>query len=143
MRVRDRARRGARCSAASLLSVANRPSRRRRSPGPLPALLAAVSVIAIGTAGARAEEDRAATPRLSNAALLEKLDAMERRIKMLEAQLKHKPRSPSPATDKPADRPAPTGPYAQADASKASAAAPAPAEPPSKPILGLADSPIA
>src|SRR5690349_12969462 len=122
MSVRYRARRGARCCVASVPAEPSRPSRRRRRLGPLPGLLAAVSVVAIGAAGAQADEERTATSRLSNAALLEKLDAMERRIKMLEAQLKREARSPSRAAAKPADRTAPTGPYAQAHAPNASAA---------------------
>jgi len=117
-------------------------------------LLATVSLLAVGAA--QAGENAASPPAaaaVSNEALLKKLDAMERRIKMLEGQLRQK-KAPAAASDRRAAAAArPAGPFAEAAAAAAPAAAPpaaapaaapsAPAAPPNHAILGVADSPIA
>lgn len=125
------------------------PLRPRRTAVTLSRLLAAASLLAIGSGTtALAADDQTAKPHVSNEALLKQLEAMEKRIKLLEGRLKQQQAAPPAAAAKPAKPAAAPGPYAQApDVPKASAAAAAatsqPAsEPPSKPILGLADSPV-
>ena len=117
-------------------------SLRRNAP-----LLAAVSLLALGVGPAHALDDQTAKSQAGNEALLKKLEAMERRIQMLEGQLKQKHTAAAPAgSTRPASAPAPTGTYALATpASAPPAATPAntASEPARKPILGLADSPIA
>src|SRR5215471_4246678 len=109
--------------------------------------LAAVSLLALGVGPAHALDDQTAKSQAGNEALLKKLEAMERRIQMLEGQLKQKHTAATPsASTKPASAPAPAGTYALATpASAPPAATPADtaSEPARKPILGLADSPIA
>ncbi len=117
-------------------------------------LLAATSVLALGAAAAHAGHDPAPTRQgdtPSNEALLKKVEAMERRIRLLEGQLKQASTIPSaaPAARRPAGAPAttarPTGPHAEATApaDPSPTSANAPTAPATKPILGLADSPIA
>src|SRR5215467_3809565 len=117
-------------------------SLRRNAP-----LLAAVSLLALGVGPAHALDDQTAKSQAGNEALLKKLEAMERRIQMLEGQLKQKHTAAAPAgSTRPASAPAPTGTYALATpASAPPAATPAntASEPARKPILGLADSPVA
>ena len=129
--------------------AAQAPSRANRFACPLSTskniaqcVLAAVSLLAIGAGSARAVEDPAPRPPASNEVLLKQLEAMERRIKMLEGQLKRKPAAKPAAADS-AEPPAAAGPYAQAVPKALPAAAAAAGEPARKPILGLADSPVA
>ncbi len=118
-------------------------------------LLATTSAVALGAGAAHAGDGPAAAPQAeaaSNAALLKKLDAMERRIRMLEGQLKQaSTTAPAPAAKRSPSPPAPAtarsqgGPYAEAapPADPKPAPASVPEAPASKPILGLADSPVA
>jgi hypothetical protein len=141
-------------------------------------LLATTSLLTLGVATARADEPAAAAQpaAVSNEVLLQKLEAMEKRIRMLEGQLRQANSiAPSRATRASAARTG-TGPYAEATTpadSKATPsdakttptdtkaapgdakakpadakATPADAKPTtatadSKPILGIADSPVA
>jgi hypothetical protein len=122
--------------------------------------LATTSLLALGTGTARAGDEPAAAraAAASTELLLKKLDAMEQRIRTLEGQLKRANAAPAaPAATRSASAPAPaaraaSGPYAEAaaptDAKPASAdpkviPTSAPEPPARKPILGLADSPIA
>jgi hypothetical protein len=117
-------------------------------------LLATASLLAV-TCAARAGDDPAPAAPASNEALLRKLDAMERRIRMLEGQLRQQKSTP-PATAKRSNAAAaaPSGPHAEAatpaaaptaaaPAAPAAAPADAPAAPAKRSILGLADSPVA
>src|SRR5262249_51109681 len=80
-------------------------SLRRNAP-----LLAAVSLLALGVGPAHALDDQIAKSQAGNEALLKKLEAMERRIQMLEGQLKQKHTAAAPAgSTRPASAPAPTG----------------------------------
>jgi hypothetical protein len=133
------------------ISAADRPPGLNRNTGAVATLIAAVSLLAIDVGSAQAGADQPAKPPISNEVLLKKLDAMEQRIKMLESELKRRP--PAPATAAPSRTPAPHGVYADAASAPTAAAAdkPQPAaeaapgvsEPARKPILGLADSPVA
>jgi hypothetical protein len=116
-------------------------------------LLATTSLLALGAGAACAGDEPApAHPAAaaSNEALLKKLDAMERRIRMLEGQLKQaSTTAPAPAAKRSTNPPAAaartqSGPYAEATPPPESKPTPvsAPVAPASKPILGLADSPI-
>jgi hypothetical protein len=115
-------------------------------------LAAAASLLVLGANVARAGDEPTAerSAAASNAVLLKKLEAMERRIQLLEGELKHRPAAaaPKPAAIS-ASPSAAAGPYAQAATPAAAPTAgsvAAPNEPPaapSKPILGLADSPLA
>src|SRR6266702_3308973 len=119
------------------------------------ALLAATAISIIGCSGARAADGG------TNEALMKKLEKMEKRIEMLEAELKEKQASPSGKQASPADKGSKPA-AAPASAKNANAAVPsdqpkdAPDKPaskpkpldaatpaPDKPILGLADSPVA
>src|SRR5262249_18288770 len=147
------------------------------SAGSLSICFAATSLILISAWPGRAADDTAEKPQpaqqASNEELLKKLDAMEKRIRMLEGQLKRKdasatptatspPASASPAGTSPTANPAapgaatPTAPATPAGgektavtkappgkASPAAAAATTPDVPGKKPILGLLDSPVA
>jgi len=140
-----------------VVAPARSPRQKRNPgwPGVVAALLATTSLLALGTGAARAGDEpapaRQANAAASNEALLRKLDAMEKRIRMLEGQLRQvNSAAPSPAstraTHAPATRSA-TGPYAEAtppaDVKPTPASAPAaPATPSSKPILGVLDSPV-
>jgi len=150
MVIRDRACARTRRPFLSV-TAADRPPGLNRSTATVATLLAAVSLLAIDVGSAQAAEDQPAKQQISNEALLKKLDAMEQRIKMLESELKRRP--PAPATAAPSRTPAPRGPYADAvpaptaaaadKAPPAAEAAPGVSEPARKPILGLADSPVA
>ena len=130
------------------------PSRRRAA-----VLLATASLIALDVGAARAGDTTASPPpaAASNEALLKKLEAMEQRIKSLEAQIRQQKKAPAAASDRRAPT-QPTGPYAATTAPAPASATPAtatpatatpvaatnaPATPASKPILGVADSPVA
>jgi hypothetical protein len=158
--------------------VVAHPRSSRHTQGNIPArvvrlrgaalLLATASLLALGTGAARAgDEPPSSRPSeaVSNEALLKKLEAMERRIRMLEGQLKQaSATAPAPAAKRSANPPAAaaaarsrSGAYAEAtppaDPKPAPASADTPAATPEtaaapeapakKPILGLADSPIA
>src|SRR5262249_59434471 len=116
-------------------------SLRRNAP-----LLAAVSLLALGVGPAHALDDQTAKSQAGNEALLKKLEAMERRIQMLEGQLKQKHTAAAPAgSARPASAPAPTRPHALATPARAPPAAPpphTPRAPPRQPTLGLADPPL-
>jgi hypothetical protein len=117
--------------------------------------LATVSIAAANGGAALALEDRPPKPDAStNELLLKKLEAMERRIQMLEGQLKQK-QAAAPAPTKPTSSALPAQPgaiYARAPATADAAPArsvssdngPTPTAnmTSSKGILGLADSPI-
>jgi len=150
MVLRDRASPRA-CRPFLSLTPADRPPHRNRNTAAVATLLAATSLLAIDVRSLRAE-DQTTKPQISNEALLKKLDAMERRIKTLESELKRRP--PAQGTAAAPGTAAPRGPYADATAASpttapadkpqpASAAAPVASEPARKPILGLADSPVA
>jgi hypothetical protein len=145
-----------------LLVLRPRPSRalqrkiaRRGQLRGAAALLAATSMLALGAAAAQAGDDPSPTRQAdatANEALLKKVEAMERRIRVLEGQLKQAGTTPSapPAAKRPAGATATaarsqTGPHAEATAPADPNPPPAsaPAAPATKPILGLADSPIA
>jgi hypothetical protein len=141
-------------------------NRLRASASPLVISLATVSLL-LATGGPVAAEDtaaKAAPGQTSNEELLKKLELMEKRIQMLEGQLKQKQASapaaaattpaaapaagdPSaPGATKPAAPAAPTGtekPVVTKAAPPAVAAATTPEVPGKKPILGLTDSPVA
>ena len=118
-------------------------------------LLATVSILAVSCGAARANEQddgsQGAKPSneitSSNEILLKKLDAMERRIKSLESQLRQKTVA-SPSTAKSADdpRPATSADPRSRKPSNAQAALSQPDQPQKsggKEILGLVDSPVA
>ncbi len=104
---------------------------------------AAAAALWAASAGAVIAEDgppATAVDRTSSEALMKKLQAMEQRIKALEAQLKQKQAAAPPSSASP-----PRGPNPPANASGALAAAAAsPATTPNgdKPILGVLDSPV-
>ena len=108
-------------------------------------LLAASSLLALGAGAAHALDDQPSAGQsapATNEVLLKKLEAMERRIRTLEGQLRQKN---APAPTSVATAAAPAGPYAQAAAPANAPTAPASAAPAaaaSKAILGLADSPV-
>jgi hypothetical protein len=138
----------------------------RSGAGALALCLAAAALPLVGAGSANAADDAAAKPPpapTSNEELLKKLDLMEKRIQTLEAQLKQKdaaaaPGASAPAAATPAAAGAP-GTAAQPIVTKAPAAKPGKTPPPasgtvaaaattpdaaaSKPILGIADSPVA
>jgi hypothetical protein len=93
-------------------------------------LLATTSLLALGAAAARAADDPAPANQaaaVSNEALLKKLDAMEKRIRMLEGQLRQaNTAAPAPAAAR-ATRTA-TGPHAEAAAPTETKATPADAK---------------
>jgi hypothetical protein len=151
------------------MSIGNRL---RASASPLAVSLAA-ALLTLST-GARALDDAPSKPpeQATNEQLLKKLDAMEKRIQMLEGQLKRKEASASPPAGSPPASPAATPvsadpaasglpapaaspassaqPVTKAPAAKtgrasspAAAAATTPEVPASKPILGIIDSPVA
>src|SRR5205085_2953263 len=133
-------------------------------------LLATTSLLALGAGAARAGDAPAEAQQAaaSNEVLLRKLEAMDKRIRMLEGQLRQaNSPAPSPAATRAASAHAvrtATGPYAEAappadakatptdakiapatpgDARPTPVSAPTtPTTPTNKPILGLADSPI-
>ncbi|HLQ89971.1 MAG TPA: hypothetical protein VK148_08055 [Xanthobacteraceae bacterium] len=128
-----------------------------------PALIAAASILTAsnGTAGAAEDASSPSGAQTSTEALLQKLQAMEQRIKSLEGQLKkQQPAEPVPAAKPAAPRTGALEPgvraqaagetpgktTSQAPAKAAGQASPkAPADPgmqPKKPILGLLDSPV-
>ena len=135
---------------------------RSKSYGPAAvATLVAASTI-IGAGAARAGDDTTSPAAKSDAALLKKLEAMERRVEFLENRLKQT-RSPAPAVARQqgADVTGSTKPQNQSgnDPAAASGAASAPPSPPvhpvatkspnkfdawpgDKPILGMIDSPV-
>lgn len=125
----------------------------------------------IVSTGAFAQDDAAPKPaaQVSNEELLKKLDMMEKRIQTLEAQLKQKEAPGTPSTAKPSTEATPPGKVApgaaappantppaigtqpvvtKAPAAKGGTTTPATAaattpDTPAKPILGIADSPVA
>jgi len=127
-----------------------------RHIGVFATLLATTSLMALGVGAARADDEAARHAAVTNEALLKKLDAMERRIRTLEGQLKQAHAAPAaPAAARPASAPtqapAPaltartvSGPYAEAapPADAKPIPASALAAPASKPILGVLDSPV-
>jgi hypothetical protein len=148
-----------------------------RSRGPLGLCVAAASLLFIDAPPARAADEAATPPaHVSNSDLLKKLDVMEKRIQMLEAQLKKKEASasapaasppasasppaaapgsaepPTPDPAAPAAPATPTGtkkpvvtkaPTTKPEKTPAAAAATTPEVPADKPILGIAESPVA
>jgi hypothetical protein len=126
-------------------------------------LLATMSLLALGAGAARAGDDPAPARQAaaaSNEALLAKLEAMEKRIRMLEGQLRQaNAPAPSAAATRAASTHAPrtvSGPYAETAPPTDAKATPVDAKatpvdvkatpvsvPTNKPILGIADSPIA
>jgi hypothetical protein len=133
-----------------------RVSRRRRA---LTVLLTSVSILSAGAGASLAGEYAALTPPTSgepssNDALLKKLEVMEQRIKTLETRLKQKGATaqaqPVTASDGASKSASADAHAAAVDGAKhnaqpkSAAAAPAEIKPiERKPILGLADSPVA
>ena len=118
-------------------------------------MVAACLLLGASPSAVRAAGDETATSAedTSTKALLKKLEAMERRIKVLEGQLKEKqsvpaahaakpPPSPSPAPANATAARAQTQAQAQAQAQAQSAPPPEPVANGRKPILGVLDSPL-
>jgi hypothetical protein len=101
----------------------------RLRAGASPSAIAFAAALLTISTGALALEETESTPsaQASNEALLKKLDAMEKRIQMLEGQLKRKEAAAAaPAAPPAAAAPAAPGPAAPTSAAPASAAAASP-----------------
>src|SRR5262249_19725488 len=129
------------------LAKGRRSTKRRE----VSAVVAACLLLGASPSAVRAAGDETATSAedTSTKALLKKLEAMERRIKVLEGQLKEKQSVPAAHAAKPPPSPSPAPANATAARAQTQAQAQAQSAPPPepvangrKPILGVLDSPL-